>query len=165
MVTVQDVTVTARFSYEIHGLSVDFKDRSLGILILWEWSFGDASEVSLEQSPGHVYEKSGRYNVFLRVTDRSGLTAEVAKRISLGSLDTKTISAGAGAVLFVVGFVFLFRGDGEIVRFSGVLVFVVGAAFFVSITMGRDLAGGNLRFSRVAVALTMTPWRDLTRAP
>lgn len=44
-VTVQadGVTIEAGFSFQVHGLSVVFEDRSEGLIIAWSWSFGDES--------------------------------------------------------------------------------------------------------------------------
>ena len=142
IVDAESVAIEAAFSYTVHGLNVGFEDHSEGVLVAWAWSFGDDSgKVSSEKNPSHEYMTPGKYTVTLRITDASGIQDQVSETIRLGSLDTKTISTGAGVALFVVGFVFVFRGDGELVRFAGVLLFVVGAAFFLSILTQRDLCG------------------------
>ena len=54
---------------------IRFIDRSLGIdgsIISWEWLFGDG-HASREPEPIHRYEKVGRYEVRLTVTDSTGL--------------------------------------------------------------------------------------------
>jgi len=141
-VHVEGVTIEAGFSYAVHGLTVSFEDRSEGVLVAWAWSFGDPSgKISNEKSPSFEYLQPGKYVVTLRITDASGIQDQVSRTVSLGSLDTQTISAGAGTILFVVGFVILFRGDAEIAKFAGVLLLVVGAAFFLSVLTQRDLCG------------------------
>ena len=49
-------------------LVVQFTDTSTGSPISWYWDFGDGDTSTL-QNPEHQYDDSGKYNVFLRITD------------------------------------------------------------------------------------------------
>ena len=59
-------------------LTLNFTDKSCGILTSWSWDFGDGS-TSSEQNPSHTYTYPGTYNVSLTVEGSGGL-------------DTKTIA-------------------------------------------------------------------------
>ncbi len=67
---------------------VYFSDRSAdadGAVVLREWDFGDGTS-SRDASPVHRYERVGRYAVTLRVTDDSGLTAEVKQALDVAAV-------------------------------------------------------------------------------
>jgi PKD repeat protein len=53
-------------------LMVQFTDSSTGNPTGWFWDFGDGSN-SYAQSPSHVYDTNGTYDVFLRVTNAIGV--------------------------------------------------------------------------------------------
>jgi PKD repeat protein len=64
---------------------VRFSDRSTdtdGAITSWEWSFGDGA-TSHEESPVHRYERVGRYDVVLRVTDDAGLSSSVTQPVEV----------------------------------------------------------------------------------
>lgn len=55
-------------------LHVDFADRSRSgnsLIHSWKWSFGDGKSVS-KRNPSHVYDKPGRYDVGLTVSNADG---------------------------------------------------------------------------------------------
>ena len=52
-------------------LTVQFTDLSTGDPKSWEWSFGDGSRSS-DKNPVHIFQKSGIYNVTLRVSNTYG---------------------------------------------------------------------------------------------
>ncbi len=52
-------------------LLVQFKDESIGKIDTWLWRFGDG-QASSDQSPAHIYEKSGIYSPSLTVTNAAG---------------------------------------------------------------------------------------------
>jgi len=140
-VRAEGVTIEAAFSYSVHGLIVTFEDRSAGVIIAWDWSFGDGTaQVSHVKSPTYEYMASGKYIVTLRITDESGLQDQVSRTVRLGSTDTRTLSMGAGTIILVIGLLFLFRGEGN-VKLAGLVVIPVGLAFLVSLVTERDIIG------------------------
>jgi len=51
-------------------LGVYFFDQSLGMGNLsWQWDFGDHTLQSHEKNPYHVYDKTGKYNVSMMISD------------------------------------------------------------------------------------------------
>lgn len=66
---------TADFTFTTVCLnaSTDFTDNSTSA-VAWEWNFGDGSPVSNLQSPSHVYNTSGNFDVQLVVTNVQGCT-------------------------------------------------------------------------------------------
>jgi len=48
-------------------LPVQFKDESTGLIIGWQWHFGDGTS-STEQNPNHIYTDTGYFNVTLLVS-------------------------------------------------------------------------------------------------
>ncbi len=54
-------------------VAVRFRDRSVGEIVAWRWTFGDGG-TSEEQNPRHIYRDPGRYDVHLQVTARDGRT-------------------------------------------------------------------------------------------
>jgi PKD repeat protein len=59
-------------------LTVQFQDESTAApfeVTAWRWTFGDG-EISTEQSPAHIYEQPGAYNVSLTVTSDGGTDKE-----------------------------------------------------------------------------------------
>ena len=66
----------ADFEVDCDELTCIFTDRSRdedGILVGWQWNFGDGT-ISNEQNPVHTYSEEGRYDVLLTVTDDDGAT-------------------------------------------------------------------------------------------
>ena len=62
-------------------LSVQFSDLSTinpGTISVWEWSFGDGN-MSADQSPIHVYQLPGKYDVKLKVTSDAGCEKDIQK--------------------------------------------------------------------------------------
>ncbi|MBI5362828.1 MAG: PKD domain-containing protein, partial [Planctomycetes bacterium] len=53
-------------------LTVQFTDRSVGNVVLWEWDFGDNTTSNL-RNPTHVYAAPGEYDVSLQVTNANGM--------------------------------------------------------------------------------------------
>ncbi len=66
--------ITTQFSaYPTSGnapLTVDFRDKSSGNPITWDWDFGDGNHSSL-QNPSHVYTTAGSYPVTLSVKNEN----------------------------------------------------------------------------------------------
>jgi len=67
------------------GDSIEFTDRSEGLITSYLWDFGDG-EASDEQSPSHKYEKKGTYTVTLTVAGPCGEDSE--------STDIEIVSPG-----------------------------------------------------------------------
>jgi PKD repeat protein len=66
----------ADFDVRCEELTCTFTDKSRdedGVLVAWQWSFGDGA-TSSEQNPVHTYSEQGRYSVLLTVTDDDGAT-------------------------------------------------------------------------------------------
>jgi outer membrane protein assembly factor BamB len=63
--------LTARFAADVTSgmmpLTVYFTDKSTGSPALWKWDFGDGA-TSFVQNPVHVYTKSGKFTVVLKIT-------------------------------------------------------------------------------------------------
>jgi PKD repeat protein len=53
-------------------LTVQFTDLSTNSPTTWSWNFGDGSNLSVVQSPSHVYANPGNYTVSLTVTNSWG---------------------------------------------------------------------------------------------
>jgi len=53
------------------GMTVQFTDKSLGMVSSWLWNFGDGT-TSTEQNPSHVYVNAGYYTVSLTVSNAAG---------------------------------------------------------------------------------------------
>lgn len=69
------------------ALTVNFRgedsydtDQDSQIINMYDWDFGDAS-TSKEKNPIHTFEKEGRYEVTLKVTDNEGDTAQTTQAI------------------------------------------------------------------------------------
>jgi len=56
-------------------LTVNFTDQSTNNPSSWNWDFGDGSN-STEQSPSHMYNDMGQYDVTLTATNQSGSDTE-----------------------------------------------------------------------------------------
>jgi len=71
LITVTEPDLIANFSADpvegLNPLTVQFKDSSSGLIIGWEWDFGDGN-TSSEQNPAHIYENAGAYTVSLTVS-------------------------------------------------------------------------------------------------
>jgi PKD repeat protein len=68
------------------GDPVSFIEASspiLGTLVSWSWDFGDAA-ISLDRNPVHSYTMNGTYNVTLTVTDSTGHTGSLTRKIFVG---------------------------------------------------------------------------------
>ena len=66
----------ADFDVHCSRLTCTFVDKSKdddGVIVSWQWSFGDGA-TSSERHPVHTYGEEGKYNVLLVVTDDRGAT-------------------------------------------------------------------------------------------
>jgi len=71
----------AYFSYSPTSPStsdtIQFTDTSTdsdGTIASWSWDFGDGTTGSIGENPTHQYQKAGKYDVKLQVTDNNGAT-------------------------------------------------------------------------------------------
>jgi len=67
------------------GDEIEFTSHSLdddGTIVSYLWNFGDGN-TSTEQNPTHSYEKTGTYNVTLKVTDNDGATHTQMQQIKV----------------------------------------------------------------------------------
>ncbi len=80
---ISDITVYAPPVADFSGtpltgiapLTVQFTDISTGQIDSWSWQFGDG-QTSSQQSPQHLYQNAGTYNVSLTVTGQGGTDTE-----------------------------------------------------------------------------------------
>jgi gliding motility-associated-like protein len=61
---------------------VQFIDKTLGNVIVWEWDFGDGTK-SNEQNPIHVYEKPGTYTITLMTFDALGCVSSTSIEVEV----------------------------------------------------------------------------------
>ena len=76
-------------------LSVQFTDASTGAPTSWQWSFGDGSTSTL-QSPAHVYQAAGTYDVSLTATNASGSNTKT--RVGFITVSAATPAPGGTTV-------------------------------------------------------------------
>lgn len=65
------VSYDALFEYDQGSLTVQFSDKSIGIVTAWLWEFGDDS-ISTDRNPTHIYNEEGTYTVTLAVSGPYG---------------------------------------------------------------------------------------------
>ena len=77
---------TAGFTWEpfypVAGKTVEFVDKSKGVLTYWEWDFGDG-EVSHLRNPFHVYSHEGVYQATLTIVDIYGFSSTVTHEVEV----------------------------------------------------------------------------------
>lgn len=76
----------ADFSYLIQGNTVTFTNASNdpdGSISGYSWDFGDG-DTSTEESPIHIYQDKGKFNVTLTVTDNLASTEIATDTVSIG---------------------------------------------------------------------------------
>ncbi len=77
----------AKFSFDVVGDSVYFKNNSFGSITNYEWSFGDLN-MSNEISPAHLYAEGGIYEVCLTVFDSvTNCVKDFCQTIQVGTVD------------------------------------------------------------------------------
>jgi PKD repeat protein len=86
-----------------------FDPENLGLQ--FEWDFGD-EELSMEESPIHVYSEPGQYTVRLSVTDSAGQEQTDSVIIMVGTPPTLNITSPLEGTEFFVGEVFTLTGVG-----------------------------------------------------
>jgi PKD repeat protein len=77
------------------GDPIHFSDASsplLGTLTSWSWDFGDTSTAQ-ERNPAHSYAAVGTYNVTLTVTDSTGHSGSLTRKVFVGD-DTPPVTTG-----------------------------------------------------------------------
>ena len=85
-------------SYNIDGdeITVNFKDKSYGLISNWLWDFGDGNS-STEQNPIHKYSNSGIYTISLTLSNRD-YTSKVNYTMIFGEINnvdfTNNVSEG-----------------------------------------------------------------------
>lgn len=70
----------------------EFTDNSIDA-VAWEWNFGDASALDVNQHPSHVYNGSGDFDVQLVVTNTQGCTDTLIQTITVHPNPTADYSA------------------------------------------------------------------------
>ena len=77
------------------GSNMQFTDASTssqGIIIAWDWDFGDGSPHSTIQSPSHLYTTPGTYNVTLTVTSTVPCVTTVTHAVTVNPLPTVAVA-------------------------------------------------------------------------
>ncbi len=78
--------ITPRFSYKTSGLTVSFKNKTVGEYEKVKWEFGDGS-TSEELHPSHAYEGKGKYQFTLTVYGKDGCESTFEGKVYV--FDTK----------------------------------------------------------------------------
>ncbi len=86
-----DVSFTASRLSGTAPMDVDFTDMSGHSPLAWRWNFGDGTQHSDEQNPGHTYEIPGTYTVTLTASNAKSAGTPASKTIivSLGNPSTE----------------------------------------------------------------------------
>ncbi|MCA9739468.1 MAG: PKD domain-containing protein, partial [Gemmatimonadetes bacterium] len=86
---------TAKFQTQCSGTTCTFLDKSTdsdGTLVSWTWDFGNGGS-SNTQNPTTTYPGSGRFRVWLTVTDNAGATSQATDllvcKVRGGSLECR----------------------------------------------------------------------------
>ena len=85
---------TADFTFNTVCLNAttSFTDNSTNA-VAWEWDFGDGSPLVNQQSPNHVYNTSGNFNVQLVVTNIQGCTDTLVQSVTVNPNPTADFTA------------------------------------------------------------------------
>ena len=81
------------------GTVTHFTDQSLaptGIIVTWNWDFGDGLPHSLLQNPTHLYATAGIYNVTLTVTNINGCSSTVNHTVRVNGAATAAFLYSSG---------------------------------------------------------------------
>ncbi|TFH05189.1 MAG: PKD domain-containing protein [Methanosarcina sp.] len=62
-----------------------------GIVVSYEWDFGDGTEKSSDQNPSHTYSTEGNYDVTLTVTDNGGATDNDEATVTIGTISVSNV--------------------------------------------------------------------------
>lgn len=73
--------------------AVAFTDTSTGTPTSWQWDFGDASPVDLNQNPSHTYAVGGSYPVTLITGNNSGCADTLVMNITVNTVPNPSFSA------------------------------------------------------------------------
>ena len=77
----------ANFDFTVNGNIVTFTDKSTDDygITKWEWNFGtslvNGAIISNEQNPTHTYQKSGTYDVMLKVYTEDNISHYIVQQI------------------------------------------------------------------------------------
>lgn len=74
------------FQYKNNGLNISFKSTKVPSNTIFEWDFGDDSEVSNLKAPTHTYSEIGFYDVILKTTYTDGSSEEVQKTVVVSDI-------------------------------------------------------------------------------
>ncbi|MDD3492541.1 MAG: PKD domain-containing protein, partial [Candidatus Thermoplasmatota archaeon] len=96
--TASNAAPVANFTFDpatpYPGDTVSFTDVSTdpdGVIVNWTWNFDDG-HTSYQQSPGHAFDASGIYQVWLTVTDDLGAADSTSKQVTVYSAQWNTQS-------------------------------------------------------------------------
>ena len=88
----------------------DLSTDSDGIIVSWDWDFGD-SQTSSNQNPTHSYPENITYTVTSTVTDDDGATDSISKDITV--LNQNPVADANGPYFGIVGEDITFDGSGS----------------------------------------------------
>jgi PKD repeat protein len=154
---VDEAPVPAFSAASVEGCApfmVQFTDQSTKHPTSWEWDFGDASPVSTEQNPIHVYSSGGTYDVTLTVTNActsesltrtgyisvsEGITAAFTSDVTEGCPPT-TIRFENRSLCSPTAFLWDFGDGSTSTDFSPSHVYATAGTFTVSLTATKGEA-------------------------
>lgn len=76
---------------ECVGDSTSFTNSTTGNVVTWLWNFGDATS-SAAQSPTHLYNTNGSYNVTLTATNNAGCSSFLTQAVTVNLVPTAQFS-------------------------------------------------------------------------
>lgn len=91
--------VTAAFTGDCNGNTVDFINASTPCPHLFSWDFGEPGQpgnTSQQESPSHTYAGPGTYTVTLTATDACGATATSTQQISILGVSINAVQPSCG---------------------------------------------------------------------
>jgi len=108
----EDVGPVAEFTYRKDGLRVSVdaslsEDLSGGGIEFYEWDWGDENS-SKEMQAVHKYERPGKYQIRLQVTNRDGVKDVIYRSVNVrekddeGIFDEPVVMCGSSALLLLV---------------------------------------------------------------
>ncbi len=83
VIEIEDVTGDTLYKGINYTFSGEASTAPAGNIKSYEWNFGDGAEKKVTRVATHIYNTPGSYEVTLKITDSTGRTGELAKRITV----------------------------------------------------------------------------------
>ncbi len=141
--------VSAGFTPNVSGLSVQFINQSTGPVTGYSWDFGDGTGAN-EQNPTHTYNAGGTYNVTLTVSDANGRTSITTQPVAVAAPIQAAFSPSASGLTVqfvnqstgpVTGYAWDFGDGGSSNEQNPTHTYVAGGTYDVTLLVSD--AGGN----------------------